>query len=200
MQVHHPIGVSESAAGLLAGRLRWFLLVAMLAVAFAAGTKVAVDNSNLTRSTPKAEPPSLQAQPGWAARLAPPVAAGWAKIQNRFHLADAVVANAVVIMADNDRYSEGHPLHDLAGFPAQVERAFGLVAASRADLGTLKNELRTHVLASSYLPDQNRTIPGLQSTGETFDDLVVFAVVERLHTVGSDPRVAEIVRALRSRS
>lgn len=137
--------------------------------------------------------------PVWAAGLNQGVASSWLKVQKRFGLRDATIGRALDLLKSNARYSMGNPLHDLTGYPEQANRAFALVAGvpgmAPGNLGALKDELRTKLLASRRFPDESVGTDIISGDG-SFENLVVFAIVELLYTGGEDPRARELVTSL----
>lgn len=201
MQVEHSLDPGSPSTKRIHVRWQWVLLAGMLAIAAAGGKPAMEFIASLRAPAAFAVSTIPTHRPGWAGVLSEVTVSGWSRIQQRFRLQDSTIRDAIELMASNARYSTDHPLFNLSVYPAQIERAFGLIERSGStaslDLDSLKNLLGANVLASTTLPDQNPRVRGGQSE-EVFEDLVVFAAVEHLHTVRGDPRSVEIVRALRN--
>lgn len=166
-----------------AGRNLWFVVFATVVVLLLLDVDALLRPASIVLAT--YAPASLrpvETRPGWSSRLSDPVAAGWSRIQSDFHLTDNSVERALELLESNGRYSESRALQDLALYPDEVERAFALIAKSRAptpaDLGALSESLRNSLVE------------------EAFDELVVYSVVHLLYSDAGEPKARELVASL----
>lgn len=141
--------------------------------------------------------------PAWAGDLDPASAPGWLDIQRRFGLSDADVRLSIRILKANDRYSAGHSLHDLTRYPAQVGRAFAMLAGLGPEMavnfGTLKSELGQRLASGARFPDEppgSRYYSNLDP--RLLDNTVTLTIIELLHRRRQDSEVQHVLAALAS--
>jgi hypothetical protein len=139
--------------------------------------------------------------PGWASRIERTSLQGWVDIQTTFELRDATLRTALQVLRTNDRYPSAHRLHDLTRYPAQVKRAFSLIAGVQAEshpsLDAFAKLLGEHMSEAMRFPDEP---PGNRYSllePQVFNNMVVLACIELLQRRQADPRVKEILAVLR---
>jgi len=90
---------------------------------------------------------------------------------------------------------------DLTAYPAQVERAFAIVAERKAGtsakLGALKEDLQGRLASGARFPDEE---PGSRYFSNLdprlYNNTVVLAIVELLHRHRADPDARDLLAAL----
>jgi PilZ domain len=142
--------------------------------------------------------------PAWAIGLDQTKLDGWIKIQQKFGMTNAEIRSAIRVLQTNDKYSAGQDLYDLTRYPAQVMRAFSLLASVKKEgasynFGPLKNDLAGRVIQGARFPDEPPG--GNYSTlqRESFNNVVVLAVIELLQRRQNDPGVKAILAKLSSK-
>ncbi|MHB1619435.1 MAG: hypothetical protein ACYCTY_05530 [Sulfuricella sp.] len=193
--------VQPESAWVMDGRRRGLIAVASLAAMILGGTLLGISHkSGDTPAAPKV-PVAGRSIPAWAAGIDPTSLDGWIEIQKKFDLPDATVRSAIQILRTNDKYSLGQSLHDLARYPAQVKRAFSLLAGAQTgtpfDFGPLENDLKGRMVEGVRFPDE---APGGRYSSlehESFNNVVVLATIELFHRRQNDPSVKEILAVLR---
>jgi hypothetical protein len=175
------------------------LVIAVIAFGASKLLPLKESKSSAARNVPAMQ----QAIPLWAPDLNAASLNGWIEIRNRFGLSDTAVGTAIRILKTNNRYPPGHSLRDLTMYPAQVERAFAILAGFKAenafDLGALTEELQGRLASGARFPDESpgsryfsNLDPGL------YNNAVVLAIVELLHRRQDEPDVRNALAALRS--
>jgi len=131
-------------AGLVAAVIGWMALTSW----------IKADRSSGTARVPWQQPPS----PRWAIEVDPSARERWINIQSRFDLPDGTILTAVRVLKTNDKYPLSHWLRDLTPYPAQVERAFAILAGSGRGgpdtLGRLVKDLEMRLVSGSPFPDE----------------------------------------------
>lgn len=201
--IEQPVGlVQPKAARVMDGRRRIALIgVASLAAVILGWTLLgALHKSDGTPAAPKV-PVQGRSIPAWAPGLDETSMDGWIELQKKFDLPDATVRSAIQILRTNDRYPPGQSLHDLAKYPAEAKRAFSMLAGAQTgtpfDFGPLENDLKGRMVEGVRFPDE---APGGRYSSlerESFNNVVVLAAIELFHRRQDDPRVKEILAALR---
>lgn len=208
-QVAHPaapIGIEQPAAlvppkstGVMGGRRRGLIAVVALAAITVAGAFMGVSHKPEDRATPKVPAEGLTI-PGWASGLDQTSLNDWIEVQKKFDLPDALVHSTIQILRADNKYTPGQLLYDLTRYPAQVKRAFSLLASQQAgtpfDFGPLEKELKGRIVAGVRFPDEppGGVYSSLQR--ESFNNVVVLATIELLHRRQGDSSVKEILAAL----
>lgn len=146
--------------------------------------------------------PTLQRPiPAWAAELDSSSRDGWMQVQTRFGLTDARVLSAIRITRANDRYPGSHWLHDLSVYPAQVGRAFAILAGSKAgsvrDLGALTKDLEMRLVSGARFPDEPPGDRHSLLSRELSENTVVLAVLDLLRRRQEDPAPRDLLVAVR---
>lgn len=145
-------------------------------------------------------PVAGQSIPEWAAGIDQTSLDGWIGIQKEFNLPNVTVRSAIQILRTNDKYGPGQTLYDLTRYPAQVKRAFRLLAGVKKrgsfNFGTLHKDLAGRIVEGVRFPDE---APGgnyslLQR--ESFNNVVVITTVELLQRYQNDPGAKNILAAL----
>ena len=185
----------------MGGRRRGLIAISSLAAVILGWTLLGLSHkSGGTPSAPKV-PVEGRSIPAWAAGIDQTSLDGWIEVQKKFDLSDATVRSAIQILQTNDKYPPGQSLHDLARYPAEVKRAFSLLAGAqtgtRFDFGPLENDLKGLMVEGARFPDE---APGGRYSSlerESFNNVVVLATIELFHRRQDDPSVKEILAALR---
>jgi hypothetical protein len=140
--------------------------------------------------------------PVWASAMSATLVDGWIKLKSDFALTDSAVNAAIELLQHNDLYPPAHDLHDLAKYPQQVSRAFSLIGnrvgkdAEMPELGTLKNELESRLIAGARFPDE---APGGRYSSlqrELYNNVVVLGVVDLLYRRHNDPAVKQLLASI----
>lgn len=160
---------------------------------------------NLRKSADTPATPTLSVGkgsiPDWAPGLQETSLGGWIEIQKRFDLPDATVRSAIQILRKNDKYSSGQMLHDLAQYPTEVRRAFSLLASqqtgTRFDFGPLENDLKARIVEGARFPDEPPGGHHSPLQRESFNNVVVLAIIELFHRRQDDPSLKDMLAALR---
>ena len=151
------------------------------------------------QATPDA-PVAMQTIPAWAAGIDQSALDGWIKLQKKFGLSGSTVRAAVQILAKNDKYSPGQDLYDLTRYPAQVTRAFSLLAGTQNgpsfQFNPLENDLKGRVVQGARFPDEAPGGAYSPLERESFNNVVVLAVIELLRRQENDPDVKKILAAI----
>ncbi len=183
------------------GRRRGLIAVVSLAAVILGGTLFGV--SHKSRGTPDAlkVPVERRSIPAWAAGIDQTALEGWIEVQKKFNLPDATVRSAIQILQTNDKYPPGQSLHDLARYPAEVKRAFSLLAGAQTgtlfDFGPLENDLKGRMVAGVRFPDEPPGGAYSSLERESFNNVVVLATIELFDRRQDDHSVKEILAALR---
>jgi hypothetical protein len=145
-------------------------------------------------------PAAMQTIPAWAAGIDQSALDGWIKVQKKFGLSDSTVRAAVQVLSKNGKYSPGQDLHDLTRYPAQVTRAFSLLASTQNgpsfQFNPLENDLKGRVVQGARFPDEAPGGAYSPLERESFNNVVVLAVIELLQRQENDPDVKKILAAL----
>jgi len=203
-----PVRIEQPAAlvqpentRVMDGHRRGLIAVAGLAAVILGGTLFWLShNSGGTPAAPKV-PAQGRSIPAWAAGIEQTSLDGWIEIQRKFDLPADTVRSTIQILRSNDKYSSGQSLHDLARYPAEVKRAFSLLADRQTgapfDSGPLLNDLKGRVVEGTRFPDEAEGGPYTSLERESFNNVVVLATIELFQRRREDPRVKEILAALR---
>lgn len=138
--------------------------------------------------------------PIWATGIDKTSLGGWIRIQKKFSLRDSTIQSAIQLLRTNKKYLPGHIMYDLTKYPAEVERAFSLLASQRAAMpfgfGPLEEDLKGRVVAGARFPDE--APGGIYSSLqiESFNNIVVLSTIKRLHSHQDDPATKQIIAAL----
>lgn len=202
MRIEQPADlVQPKGARVMDGRRRGLIAVASLAVVILAWSLRGVlhkSDGTPSRTQVHVEGRSI---PAWAPGLDETSMDDWIAFQKKFDLPDATVRSVIQILRTNDKYSPGQSLYDLARYPAQVRRAFSLLAGSQTgtpfDFGPLENDLKGRMVQGVRFPDEPPGGSYSSLERESFNNVVVLATIELFHRRQDDPRVKEILAALR---
>ncbi len=155
-------------------------------------------------STARQVPTLQRLIPAWAAELDSSSRDGWMEVQARFGLTDARVLSGIRILKADDKYPAGHWLHDLSAYPAQVGRAFALLAGSGTrtlrDLGALTKDLEMRLVSGARFPDESPGDRHSLLSRELSENTVVLAVLDLLRRRQEDPATRDLLVALRRSS
>lgn len=185
------------------GRRRGFIAIAGLAAAIFGASLLGVLRKREGISTAPTMAPEDKFIPAWAQGLDGASLDGWIAVKTRFNLPDETARSAIQLLRNNDRYASAHDLHDLAKYPVQAQRAFSLLAGSKAagatpiDLAPLKSDLESRLMAGARFPDE---APGGRYSSlqrELYNNVVVLAVVDLFYRRQTDPGVNRVLTALR---
>lgn len=109
--------------------------------------------------------------------------------------------SAIRTLKTDDKYPPGHSLRDLTAYPAHVERAFAILAASGAgtpgDLENLAKDLGGRLVTGARFPDEPAGDRYMATSPELSDNTVVLAIVDLLRRRQNDAAVKDIFVALR---
>jgi hypothetical protein len=174
-------------AGLVAAVIGWMALTSW----------IKADRSSGTARVPWQQPPS----PRWAIEVDPSARERWINIQSRFDLPDGTILTAVRVLKTNDKYPLSHWLRDLTPYPAQVERAFAILAGSGRGgpdtLGRLVKDLEMRLVSGSPFPDEAAGERHLGGSRELEDNTLVLAILELLHRRQDERAVKDLLATIR---
>ena len=146
-------------------------------------------------------PAQQRVVPGWAVGMDEATWVGWLELQARFGLTDTGLASAIRFFKVNDKYPPGHMFRDLTIYPAQVARAFAILAASGTgeprDLETLTKDLGMLLVSGTRFPEEP---PGDRHTvlsRELQENVVVLGVLDLLRRHEKERPVKDLLTALR---
>ena len=193
--------VQPKRAWVMDGRRRGLIAASSLAAVVLGGTFLGLSHkSGGTPAAPKV-PVEGRSIPAWAAGIDQTSLDGWIEVQKKFDLPDATVRSAIQILRTNDKYPPAQSLHDLARYPAQVKRAFSLLAGAQTgtpfNFDPLMNDLKGRMVEGARFPDEPAGGRYSSLERESFNNVVVLATIELLHRRQDDPSVKEILAALR---
>ena len=202
LRIEQPAAlVQPNAARVMGGRWRVVVMggASLIAVALG-GTFLGVFHAPLPARAALYVPVAGQSIPAWAAGIDQTSLDGWIEVQKKFDLPDATVRLAIQVLRTNDKYSPGQYLHDLTSYPAQVKRAFSLLAGvqngASFNFGPLENDLKGRTRAGVRFPDEAPGGAYSSLERESFNNLVVLTTIELLQRRQNDPGVKEILAAL----
>jgi hypothetical protein len=129
---------------------------------------------------------------------------GWIKVQSKYGLQDATILSAIRILKGDDKYPHAHWLRDLTAYPAQVERAFAILAGSGKgvprNLGSLVKDLEMRLVSASRFPDEPAGERHLGGSRALEENTVVLAVLDLFRRREDEVAVKDLLAAIRQRA
>jgi hypothetical protein len=138
----------------------------------------------------------------WVAGLHATDLTDWMNVGVAFNLPEASTQAIIGLLAENDIYPPAHDLYDLSKYPLQAARALALVSrwqgtnGETADLGKLKNNLESRLIAGARFPDE---APGGRYSSlqrELYNNVVVLGIVDMFYRQQDDPVVRQVLASL----
>jgi len=194
--------IAQAAIGSARNRRLLFAALSLAVVAFVGLNLSGVFSPKRNAgAVPRDAAAQEQARPAWAEGLGASALPGWIAIRDRFGLSDAAIRSAIRALKANDRYATGHAFRNLTAYPAQVERAFAIVADRKAGtsarLGALKEDLQGRLASGARFPDEE---PGSRYFSNLdprlYNNTIVLAIVELLHRHRAEPDARDLLAAL----